>query len=147
MFSLRHISLCSPCDSQEERDELQDDTESTLPQNIHKEISDHTFVPESTAKNICTKAGDLLKDVCAITAAPIEGEARIVKSVSNTSRPHLVKVLKGGKLPYVDVIENLFSLCGCCSHCWYSQVLCEVVCCQCKQTTEYHQNYSKECTT
>ena len=62
------ISVCSPCDSQEECDELQDETESTLPQNIHKEISDHTFVPESTAKNICTKAEDLLKDVRAITA-------------------------------------------------------------------------------
>lgn len=79
-------------------EELQGNPEPDLPQAMQMEIAKHTFVPECTVKNIFTKAGDLLTDERAITAAPIHGEARMVKSVSNPCRPHLIKILKGGKV-------------------------------------------------
>lgn len=111
--------------------ELQD---SELTQAMQVEISNHTVVPESTVTNIFKKAEKLMTDSHAITAAPLQGVARMVKSRSNPSRPYLIKVLKGGKVVcdencLVDFIEDLLSLCGCCIYHWLSGVFCKVVYC------------------
>ena len=79
------------------------------------EISKYTAVPESTV-NIFKKAEELLADVHAITAAPLEGVARMVKSKSNPSRPHLVKVTIGGKIACDENCLMWTSLIIC-SHC------------------------------
>ena len=56
---------------------------------VTKIAKDTTF-PETTIWNILEKAEELLADSTAITAAPLQGEARMVKSKSNPSHPHLV---------------------------------------------------------
>ena len=57
-----------------------------------------------------------MTDSHAITAAPLQGVARMVKSRSNPSRLHLIKVLKGGK---VVCDENclMWTSLKICSHC------------------------------
>ena len=79
-------------------------------------LSKDTTVPESTICNIFEKADELLTDSKAITAAPIQGEGRMVKSKSNPSRPHLVQVVKGAKLVCDETCPMWTSL-KLCSHC------------------------------
>lgn len=76
----------------------------------------NTTVPESTIHNIFYKAAELWADPQAITAAPVEGVARMVKSKSTTSRPHLVQVFKGAKIVCDESCPMWKSL-KLCSHC------------------------------
>ena len=79
-------------------------------------LAKDTTVPETNIRTIFEKAEELLADSTAITAAPLQGEARMVKSKSNPSRPHLVQVVKGAKLVCDDTCPMLSSL-QICSHC------------------------------
>lgn len=97
-------------------EELEEDSgEYELPRAMQLEISQCTVIPESMVTNIIKKAEGLLADKHAITAAPLEG-ARMVKSISNPSHPHLIKVLKEGK---VVCDENclMWTSLKVCSHC------------------------------
>ena len=51
----------------------------------------NTTVPESTIRSIFCESADVLADSKAITAAPTEGKARMVKGKSTPSHPHPVQ--------------------------------------------------------
>ena len=76
----------------------------------------NTTVPDGTIRNIFDKATELWADPQAITAAPVEGVARMVKSKSTPSRPHLVQVFKGAKIICDEACPMWKSL-KLCSHC------------------------------
>ena len=67
-------------------------------------------------RNIWEKAVELLADAHAVTAAPVEGEARMVKSRSNPARPHLVRVLNRANV-VCDENCQLWASMKICSHC------------------------------
>lgn len=79
-------------------------------------IAKNTTVPESTVSSIFEKAKELLADSKAITAAPLQEEARMVRSKSNPFRPHLVQIVKGAKIVCDETCPMWTSL-KLCSHC------------------------------
>ena len=70
----------------------------TLDWTLTAQICDNTTIPLSTISGIWEKAEVLLRDPSAITKAPVDGEARMVRSYSQPCRPHLVQILKDGKI-------------------------------------------------
>ena len=96
----------------------QEDSSSLGPS--HEEYQDVLYkctnIPKSTLENILEKATEILRDKNAITCAPVEGIARMVKSKSNPTRPHIVQVLKKGKITCDENCLMWMSL-KLCAHC------------------------------
>ena len=81
------------------------------------QICENTTVPLSSVNGIWEKANVLLCDPCAITPAPVKGQAKMVRSTSQPCRPHLVqKILEGGKIVCDENCPMWASL-NICSHC------------------------------
>ena len=110
-----HISL--PTTSTTEKKGMHTiEIESIIDNSLYEPIPKTTTIPQSTIQNILQKAEDLLASPNAITTAPVEGVARMVKNKSNPYRPHLVQVHKKGK---VVCDENclMWTSLKICSHC------------------------------
>ncbi len=71
-------------------------------------LSNITDIPSSTIASISSKAMEILGDDGAITAAPVVGVARMVKSKSNPTRPLMMRTAQcGQKLKYVHTVYRL----------------------------------------
>ena len=80
------------------------------------QIEKGTAIPLATISGIWEKAGEIATNFDAITTAPVDGNARMVKSRSNPLRPHLVQILAGGKIVCDENCPMWTSL-KICSHC------------------------------
>ena len=80
------------------------------------QICENTTVPLSSVNGIWEKANVLLCDPCAITPAPVKGQAKMVRSTSQPCRPHLVQIMEGGKIVCDENCPMWASL-NICSHC------------------------------
>lgn len=85
-------------------------------------IEKGTALPLVTTSGIWEKEGEIATASHTITTAPVDGNARMVKSRSNPLRPHLVQVPAGEKIvcdencpTYGDFTQDLLPLCSCCS--------------------------------
>ena len=73
----------------------------SAPQNIdfalYNQIAENSAIAQATIHSILQKAEELISSSNATTTAPVEGVARMVKSTSHPSRPHLAQVYQNGK--------------------------------------------------
>lgn len=83
---------------------------------LYSQITEHSGIPQATINSILQKAEELISNSNAITTAPVEGVARMVKSTSHPSRPHLVQVYQNGKAVCDENCPMWTSL-KICSHC------------------------------
>ena len=83
---------------------------------LYAKLPKCTAVPESTLNGILRRAEELVATTNTITTAPVDGTARMVKSKSNPSRPHLVQVFQDGKVTCDENCPMWTSL-KICSHC------------------------------
>ena len=83
---------------------------------LASQICKNTTIPSSSINSIWEKAEMLLSNSRAITPAPVEGEAKMVKSSAQPGRPHLVRIFKDGKLACDENCPMWVSL-KICSHC------------------------------
>ena len=80
------------------------------------QITSKTSIPKGSLQGMWTKAESLLSDSSAITVAPVDGKARMVKSNSQPLQPHLVRVLSEGKV-VCDGNCQMWSTLKICAHC------------------------------
>jgi len=70
----------------------------TIDWSLYAQLPKCTSLPENTMNGILRRAEELVTVDNAITTAPVEGTARMVKSKSNPSHPHLVQLFQDGKV-------------------------------------------------
>lgn len=80
---------------------------------LYEQLSKCIALPENTMKSILRRAEELITMDNAITTAPVEGTARMVKSISC---PHLAQIFQDGKV-ICDENCRMWTSVGICSHC------------------------------
>ena len=83
---------------------------------LYNQIAENSAIPQATIHSILQKAEELISSSNAITTAPVEGVARMVKSTSHPSQPHLVQVYQNGKT-VCDKNCQMWTSLKICSHC------------------------------
>lgn len=110
------LEAAAPASSSEESHCIEVDRPTSIDQAMYAQVTKCTAVPASTMNGILHWAEELLSTTNAITTAPVDGIARMVKSKSNPCRPHLVQVFQDGKVTCDENCPMWTSL-RICSHC------------------------------